>query len=104
MWPLFPSFSPRFPSLTHKRTCIITEKNDASPHFLINNNGVIKLSAASYSSILLQCNNYSALMSLLHCLHPALISAPLCDTQAASDIGFGQGWRDLSLRRAATRV
>lgn len=28
-------------------------------------------------------------MSLRHCLHPALISAPLCDTQAAFDNGFG---------------
>lgn len=97
-------FLARFPSLTHKHICIFTEKKDASPDIVINSNGVIKLSAISYSSILLQCNSYSALMSLLHCLHPALISAPLCDTQAASDNGFGRGWRDLSLCRAATRV
>lgn len=100
VWPLFPSFSPHF-SLFRANMQHHFGTEEASPDFVINNNGVIKLRAIFSSSVFffLQCNGYSAIMSLPHCPHPVLISEPQCDTQATFDNEIrGRGWGEASNR------
>ncbi len=76
------------------------ETEEASSDSVINNNGVIELRAifpSGFGGFFLQCNNYSAIMTLIHCLHPVLISKPHCDTQATFDNEIrGRGWGEAS--------
>lgn len=102
-WPVFPSSHRVFLCFWQTLMQHHCGTEAASPDFVINSNGVIKLRTFLSYSVFMWSNDYSALMSLLHCPYPALISKPHCDTQGTFDneVRF-RGWGEASSKVTET--